>query len=239
MLANRDLPRARLDYDRLKEEKNSLEANMKQSERTLQEITDRTSKESKILEHYRSIYSQIKEETENLNTKKARIETAIDSFQNNNEVYIKFRQMIKQDIESIFSNPRRLLEFALASIFESARKRPGNLLHAMYYNMPTNRTMRRSSSGTPVGENQRQDDLYEPYVYQYATDYDTSKSMLLYEAELLYNQMIEESVNMCSNEMASNAESSLLQSFQPLTELTVRHGQAAEEDHYSNSDAAD
>jgi hypothetical protein len=111
--------------------------------------------------------------------------------------------------------------------------------HAMNYNMPTNRTMRRSSSGTPVGENQRQDDLYEPYVYQYATDYDTSKSMLLYEAELLYNQMIEESVNMCSNEMASNAESSLLQSVQPLTELTVRHGQAAEEDHNSNSDVAE
>ncbi|MGC1134225.1 MAG: hypothetical protein WA941_15470 [Nitrososphaeraceae archaeon] len=238
-IANKDLPRVRLDYDRLKEEKNSLEANVKQSERTLQEITDRTSKESRTLEHYRSICNQIKEETKNLNTKKARLETAIDSFQNNNEVYIRFRQMIKQDIESLISNPRRLLEFALVSIFDSARKHPGKL-HAMYYNMPTIRTMRRSLSRTPVGENHRQDDHYEPYVSQYATDYDTSKSMLLYEAELLYNQMIEESVNMCSNEMTSNTESSSLQSLQPLTELpAVEHGQAAEEDHYSNSDAAE
>lgn len=206
-IANNDLPRVRLDYDRLKDEKNSLEANVQQAERTLQEITDRTSKESKTLEHYRSIYSQIKEETENLNTKKARIETAIDSFHNDNEVYIKFRQMIKREIESIISNPRRLLEFALASIFESSRKHPGKL-HAMYYNMPTIRTMRRSLSRTPVEENHRQDEQYEQYVYQYATDYDTSKSILLYEAELLYNQMIEESMNMCSiDDMTNNTES--------------------------------
>ena len=62
-----------------------------------------------------------------------------------------------------------------------------------------------------LGENHRQDDQYEQFVYQYATDYDTSKNILLYEAELLYNQMIEESVNMYSiDDMTNNTESSSL-----------------------------
>ena len=71
----------------------------------------------------------------------ARLENIIDSFQNNNETYTK---MIKQAIETIISNPRRLLQLALVSIFESARKHPRKL-HAMYYNGPATKIMRRSS----------------------------------------------------------------------------------------------
>lgn len=47
-------------------------------------------------------------------------------------------------------------------------------------------------------------------VLLYATDYNTSKIMLLYEAELLYNQMIEESVNMCSIDDITNNTLDLL-----------------------------
>ena len=47
-------------------------------------------------------------------------------------------------------------------------------------------------------------------VLLYATDYNTSKIMLLYEAELLYNQMIEESVNMCSIDDITNNTVDLL-----------------------------
>lgn len=65
-IANGSLPSVRLEYDGLKAKLSSLEDNVQQSEITLQEIGDRTSKESKTLEQYRSIYNHLKEETENL-----------------------------------------------------------------------------------------------------------------------------------------------------------------------------
>ncbi|MGH9982827.1 MAG: hypothetical protein ACRD8W_02590 [Nitrososphaeraceae archaeon] len=88
-IANGFLPSVRHEYDGLKAKLSSLEANVQQSERTLQELSDRTSKESKTLEQYRSIYNQLKVEIENLKTKKTRFENIIDSIQSNNEVYAK------------------------------------------------------------------------------------------------------------------------------------------------------
>lgn len=171
------------------------------------------------MERYRSNYNQIKEETENLNIKKARLENIIDSFQNNNETYAKVKQMIKQEIESIISIPRRLLQFALLSIFESSRKHPGKL-QAMYYNMPTLGIVRRSSSTNAIV------DSHEQYLSEYTNEYDTWEKLLLDEAEQLYNRMIEESINMYTiNEMINNTESST-HSLPPLTELLgVHNGQ--------------
>ena len=204
---------------------------MQRSEITLQELSNRTSKESKTLEQYRSIYNQLKEETENLNNKKARLENIIDSIQGNNETYAKIRQMIKHEIESIISNPRRLLQFALASIFESSRKHPGRL-HAIYYNMPTIKTVKRSSSETLTGD--IQDNQHQQYLCNYASDYATSEKMLLEEAEHLYNKLIEESMSACTiNEMTEttyNTESSI-HSLQQPSELHMRNGHTREEDN--------
>jgi hypothetical protein len=167
-IANGSLPRVRIEYDKLEVERSSLEANVQRSAKTLQEISARTSRESKTLEQYRSIYNQLKEEIENLITKKIRLENATDSFQNDNETYIKIKQMIKQEIESVISNPRRLLQFALVSIFESSRKHPGKL-HAMYYNIPTIKTMRRSYE-TSTGDND-QDNQYEQYLSEHVVQF--------------------------------------------------------------------
>lgn len=238
-IANNDLPSVENRNQELERRESILKASVQRSARALQEISDRTSMESKTLEQHRSIYNQIKEKIEDLNTKKARLESIIDSFHNNSETYDKIKQMIQQEIESIITNPRRLLQFALASIFESTRKHPGRL-QAMYYNMPTIRTMGRSSSTNAIGDSPYQDNQYEQYLSEYAREYDAWENMLLNEAEQLYNRMIGESMNMCSNEMTSNTESSLHQSMQPLAEPPeVQHGQATEEDHYSNSDVAE
>jgi hypothetical protein len=132
--------------------------------------------------------------------------------------------MVKQEIESIISNPRRLLRFALESIFESSRKYPGRL-HAMYYNMPTIKTIKRS---TEIPIDHSQGNQQEQYLYDYASDYETSEKMLLDEAERLYNRLIEESINVSAiNKIADKTEIST-RSLQPPT---------MEEDQYTNSDA--
>jgi hypothetical protein len=220
-IANGFLPSVRHEYDRLEAERSSLEANMQRSERTLQEISDRISKESKTLEQYRFIYNQLKEEIENLNTRKARIKNTIDSIQSKNEMYIKIIEMIKQDIESIISNPRRLLQFALVSIFESSRKHPGKL-QALYYNMPTITT-----NGLK---------LSEMGINQDAADYNTSKNLLLDEAEQFYNRLLEESISGCTiSETTEDTESSI-HLLQP-SKLDMSKGHTRDEDQYTNSDS--
>jgi predicted transcriptional regulator len=240
-IANDSLPSVRVEYDKLEVKRSSLEANVTQLARTLQEINDHILKESKTLEQIRFIYNQLKEETENLNTKKARLENVIDSFQSDNEMNVKIIEIIKQEIKNIILNPRRLLQFALLSIFESSRKHPGKL-HAMYYNMPTIRIMGNSLSETPIGDSYHPVNGYEQYLSEYINEYGTSEKLLLDEAEQLYNRLIEESMNMYTrSEMTDNTVSSPkpLQPFMELPDVQHQHQhqQARKEDHYSISDA--
>jgi hypothetical protein len=214
-IANNDIPSVESRYQELLREEASLKAGNQQAAMTFQKFNDLISKENKSLERYRSICSQLKEETENLNTKKVRLEKVIDSFQNNNEIYIKIKQMIKREIESIISNPRRLLRFALVSVFESSRRHPGKL-HAMYYNMPTIITKGLKSSEISIYKDA-------------AADYNSCKNLLLDEAEQLYNRMIDECTTIRGNEMVNNSESSSPQSLQPLREpFEVHYSQAKE-----------
>jgi hypothetical protein len=69
-----------------------------------------------------------------LDIEKTRREYIINSIRLNNQTCNKVKQIVKQEIESIVSNPRRLIRLALASLFESSRKHPGKL-QALYYNM--------------------------------------------------------------------------------------------------------
>lgn len=55
---------------------------------------------------------------------KTRLENFVSSFQINNDTCIKIKQIVKQEIESIISNPRRLLRLSLISI----SNRQGNTL---------------------------------------------------------------------------------------------------------------
>jgi hypothetical protein len=64
---------------------------------------------------------------------KTRLEEFIECFQGNNEVYLKIKDTIKQEIEYTLSDPRQLLKIALVSLIESSRKDPRRF-YALYYN---------------------------------------------------------------------------------------------------------
>ncbi|MGH9982725.1 MAG: hypothetical protein ACRD8W_02065 [Nitrososphaeraceae archaeon] len=93
-----------------------------------------------------------KREIENLIIEKSRVENIIDSIQLNNETCINIKQMVKEEIESIVSNPRRSLRLALASLFESSRKHRGKF-QALYYNMPSHLSVEQTLSQSHVSQN--------------------------------------------------------------------------------------
>jgi hypothetical protein len=97
-------------------------------------------------------------------------------------------------------NPRRLLRFALASIFESARKHPGTL-QMVYYNMPSTISVIRSLTQPSINQN-------EQNLSQYGYNDDPNETLLLDEAEHLYNKIVEAFANKCINDVTNDTESS-------------------------------
>lgn len=65
--------------------------------------------------------SRQKRDIEELNVEKVILENIINSVQLSDGTCSKIKQIVKQEIENMISNPRRLLRIALASFFESER----------------------------------------------------------------------------------------------------------------------
>ena len=108
------------------------------------------------------------------------LENIINSIQLNSETCVKIKQIVKQEVESIVSNPTRLVRLALAALFESSRKHPGKL-QALYYNMPSHLSVEQILSEPSISQNA------SPYRYSVNED----GKLLLDEAEQSYNRIID------------------------------------------------
>ena len=138
----------------LEGEQARLEVSNKQAAKTFQQLTDLIQKDRKTMEENDYVISQQKREIENLNIEKTRLENIINSIRLNNETCVKVKQMVKQEIESIVSNPRKLLRLALASLFESSRKHPGKF-QALYYNMPSHLSVEQILAQSSISQIKR------------------------------------------------------------------------------------
>jgi hypothetical protein len=106
------------------------------------------------------------------------------------------KQAVKQEIENIISNPRKLLQVALAALFESSRKHPGKF-QALYYNMSTQLSMEQILSESSVCQNPS----------QYSIGENDNEKLLLDEAEQAYNSMVDAIANRRINGVPTNTES--------------------------------
>ena len=181
----------------LEGEQARLEVSNKQAAQTFQRLTDSIQKDHKTLEENDYAINQQKRETENLNKEKTRLENIINSIQLNSETCINIKQIVKQEIESIVSNPTRLISLALAALFESSRKHPGKL-QALYYNMSSHFSVEQILSQSSISQNPS----------QYSIGENEDEKLLLDEAEQSYNRIVDAITNTCINEMPNNTESS-------------------------------
>ena len=137
----------------LEGEQARLEVGNKQAAKTFQQLTDSIQNDHMTLEENYSVIGQQKHEIFSLNKEKTRLENIINSIQLNSETCVKIKQIVKQEIEGIVSNPRLLLRIALASLFESSRKYPGKF-QTLYYNMPSHFSVEQILSQSSISENQ-------------------------------------------------------------------------------------
>ena len=173
-----------------------LEVGNMEAAKTFQQLTDLIQKDHRTLEENDSVIIRQKREIENLDIGKTRREYIINSIRLNNQTCIKVKQIVKQEIESIVSDPKRLIRLALASLFESSRKYPGKL-QALYYNMPSTSSVEQILSQSHVSQN--------PSRYGYSEKED--EKLLLDVAEQAYNSIIDAIANHCINEVPNDTKS--------------------------------
>ena len=181
----------------LEGEQARLEVGNRQAAKTFQQFTDSIQKDHKIMEENDYAINQQKQEIFSLNKEKTRLENIINSIQLNSEKCVKIKQIVKQEVESIVSNPTRLRRLALAALFESSRKHPGKF-QTLYYNMPSHLSVEQILSESSINQNA------SPYRYSMNED----EKILLDEAEQSYNRIVNAITNTCINEMPNNTESS-------------------------------
>jgi hypothetical protein len=196
-IANNDLPSVQWRYEKLKREEASLKAGNQNSSRIFQELSDQISDLRNTSDSCRLSLEEEKRQMSELHQKKMKLEALVESFQNNNEEYIKVTKAVEQKVLSALSNAKVLLRYALLSITESARNDPERY-RLIFYNMPSSRTDYYSSS---CQQYYTASDMYggqiqQPQQYQ-SPDYNTevNVAMIVDEAEKLYNKLVKGSMN--------------------------------------------
>jgi hypothetical protein len=164
-----------------------LRAGNSNAARIFKELSDSISDEYKTLNQYRLIRNQEKQETDKTRLTKLRSEELVESFQDNNEAYLKIKEIIKREVPYILKDPRQLLKIALISLIISSRKDPNNF-HAMYYdmNIPPRALMEQALSVSSDNIQLNHDD-------------EDCEKLLLTESEILYNKIIDIAINKTIN----------------------------------------
>jgi hypothetical protein len=198
-IANNDLPLVEHKCERLKREVDDLEANKHNSARILQEISDQ-------ITYLRKICKEQRLELTKIQLQKVRLEGLVDSFQNNDEGYVKIRNTVEEKVVSILSDKKTLLKLALLSLTDSMKNDPDRYSRLVYHNTPSTANYNSQDYDTASYGQQQQ---YPSHAY---TD------MLLKEAEKLYSKLTKELGDEIISDYAPSTSTSLLQLLPQLEE---------------------
>jgi DNA-binding CsgD family transcriptional regulator len=100
-IANNDLPLVEHKYERSKGDLDSIEAEIQNSARILQEISDQIATMRKTLDQYQLSCKEERLELTKIQLQKVRLEGLVDNFQNNDQGYVKIRDTAEEKVISI------------------------------------------------------------------------------------------------------------------------------------------
>jgi hypothetical protein len=117
---------------------------------------------------------------------KIRIANLVTHFKNNNEEYLKIKQVAEDKVKDILTNSKLLLKLATFSVIESLRSNPEEYNFVMY-NIPNNPTSYASNYPSLMLSGRQQ--------HQQQSFNDSYIAFILEEAEKLYNKISTELTN--------------------------------------------
>ena len=204
-MANYELPGFEQKYQRIKKEVNSLALRKSKEYRTLQNLQDQISVANRML---KSLYVSSQEEeakVDQLQWKIIRLKKVVKLFKDNDEEYLKIKKTVQDKVSSILLDGKGLMRLAFYSLMESMRKNPEKYSSLIYYG-------NNNSSGwynTQYCASYYTSKKYQHKLNSYDSFFEALKTILLEDAERLYEQLLKEQVNSIISGYASNRDSLL------------------------------
>jgi DNA repair exonuclease SbcCD ATPase subunit len=200
-IANNDLPSVEHKCERLKRELDDIEAEKRNSIRIFQQLNDQIISMCERLESIIQDCEKQMSRLQGLQQQTMKLKAIVRQFENNNEEYVKIRKAVEEKIVSILSDAKPLLRIALLSLTESMRKDQAKYNTLIFCDNTSSSTTQATAYSlyydtVPYG--QRQQQPLPDYI-----------SMLIEEAEKLYNKLTKEMVNTTITDYASSILSSL------------------------------
>jgi hypothetical protein len=87
-------------------------------------VNDEIASAKALLNSYHTLCERKREEAANLNNEISRLEAIISRFKNNKEKYLKIKKSVEEEVRSVLTDGKILLQFALASVIEAIRRNP-------------------------------------------------------------------------------------------------------------------
>src|SRR5215203_2230287 len=185
-IANNDLPAVEEKFKRLRNDMNMLQFQRRIDERNLSQLKNQITSTIRLLNSYRLSCIRERREIENLYNEKARIANLVTHFKNNNKEYSKIKQAAEEKVKDVLTNSKLLLKFVTLSVIESLRSNP-ELYNFVSYSISNNTTISYGSNYPSLMSSRRQQ--------QQQSFNDTYTSLILEEAEKLYNKLRTEMTN--------------------------------------------
>jgi hypothetical protein len=123
-IANNDLPTIEERFKRLRNDISMLQSQKHTCKRNLYQLNNQIAATTKLLNSLRISCVRKRREMENRCNEKARLESIVIGFKSNNEEYLKIKQTAEENVKSVLTNTKILLNFATASVIESLRRNP-------------------------------------------------------------------------------------------------------------------
>jgi transposase len=185
-IAKDDLPALQRRTKRLRNDVTMLQFQKRIDERNLYQLNNQIASTAKLLNSLRISCERERREIENLYNEKARLESIVTGFKNNNEEYLdKIRQAAYGEVKSVLNDSKLLLKFATLSVIESLRSNP-ELYNFISYStsVKTAATYGYNYVSFMPTQQQQQQSFNDSYT-----------ALILDEAEKLCNNLITELTN--------------------------------------------
>jgi chromosome segregation ATPase len=192
--ANNDLQTLGEKYQKLKRSVDSLESRKLEADRTLNDLHDQIDRAEKMRKWLETERQGEENEIERLESEKIRLEQLVKQFKHNDKEYLKIERKIQSKVTNLLSDGKSVLKVAVDSLMKSMRKDPQKYINLIYYNQ--NSSASRYTDYIYVNGQQ-------PYT---SSDYlrEVYKSILLEDAEKLFNKLVKELTEQMINEYLLN-----------------------------------
>jgi hypothetical protein len=224
-IANNEIKSIKQVYQDLRREKASLNAKNLNAARTFQQLSNDISEEYKLLEQYRLSCKEEHIELAKLRIQKIRLESNVKQYQNNNEDYLKIKDVVKKTVAHTLMKYRGVLKIAFRSVIDSCRSDPIKF-NILYHNLPlaTRTTETQLILSDPINLNDNGLSTDKQSLYQHCNKDSVFEKLLLDEAEQFFSKMVEDLTQVCISRLVDTYISESI-----LSQLTTRSHRSSED----------